>query len=126
DGDGVNVVVDTELEVELVLLGERGRLDVNAGEVDALVLAKHAAVDHRTFDIIAANGGDAQLDEPVGEQDAGAGGKVFGECGKCGADQHGGAGDVARRDGERLAGGELHRLLIHQLAGADLRSLQVT
>ena len=68
---------------------------------------------------------DAQLDEAVGEQDAGAGLEVFGERLEGGADERGGAFDLARGDGEALAGDQQHGLVVLQLAGADLRALQV-
>ena len=68
---------------------------------------------------------DAQLDEAVGEEDAGAGLEVFGEGLEDGADEGGGAFDLARGDGEALAGDELDGLVVFELAGADLGALQV-
>jgi hypothetical protein len=68
---------------------------------------------------------DAQLDEAVGEQNARALLDVFRQGLEGGADQGCGAGNIARRDGEPLAGLEQHRLVIFQLGGADLGSLQV-
>ena len=114
-----------KIEVFFVLFGERGDLDGDAGEVDALVFAEHAAVDDLADDVGAFELLDAQLDEAVGEQDAGAGLEVFGERGEDGADEGGGAFDLARRDGEALAGDELDGLVILELAGADLGPLQV-
>ena len=53
DGDGVDALADGEDEVFLVLLGERGDLDGDAGEVDALLFAEHAAVDDLADDVFA-------------------------------------------------------------------------
>ena len=40
DGDGVDAVLEREFEVLGVLFSERGNADRNAGQVDALVLAR--------------------------------------------------------------------------------------
>ncbi len=125
DGDGVDALADGEDEVFLVLLGERGDLDGDAGEIDALVLAEHAAVDDLADDVDAFDVLDAELDEAVGEQDAGAGLEVFGEGLEDGADEGGGAFDLARGDGEAFAGDELDGLVVLELAGANLGALQV-
>ena len=53
DGDGVNAVLHAELEVLLIFLGEGGDADGDAGKVDALVLAEHAAVDDFAVDFFA-------------------------------------------------------------------------
>ena len=101
-----------ELEILLVLFGERGHPDRDAGEVDALVFAEHAAVDDLAYDVVAVDRRDAQFDEAVGEQDAGARLEIFGQGREGGADQVGGAGDLARRDGERLPGVSCTGLLV--------------
>jgi hypothetical protein len=67
----------------------------------------------------------AQLDEAVVEQDARTLLYVFSERLEGGAHQVGRAGNVARRDGEFLAGFEHHGLVIFQLGGANLGSLQI-
>ena len=51
--------------------------------------------------------------------------KVLGQRLEGGADQRRGAGDLARGDREALARDQLHRLVVLQLAGADLRPLQI-
>ena len=68
---------------------------------------------------------DAEFDEAVGEEDAGAGLEVFSEGLEGGADEGGGAFDLARGDGEALAGDELDGLVIFEFAGADLGALEV-
>ncbi len=125
DGDGVDALSDGEDQILLVFLGERGDLDGDAGEIDALVLAEHAAVDDDAGDVGAFDLLDAEFDEAVGEEDAGAGLEVFGEGLEGGTDEGGGAFDLARGDGEALAGDELDGLVVLELAGADLWPLQV-
>ena len=125
DGDGVDALTDSEDEVFFVLFSQRRDLDGDAGQVDALVLAEHAAVDDLADDVDAFDGFDAQLDEAVGEENAGAGFEVLGEGLEGGADERGGAFDLARGDGETLAGDELDGLMVLELAGADLGALQV-
>ena len=53
DGDGVDAVFEGELEVGRVFFGERGNANRNAGEVDALVFAEHAAIDDFADDVVA-------------------------------------------------------------------------
>ncbi len=125
DGDSVDALADGEDEVFFVLLGERGDLDRDAREVDALVLAEHAAVDDLADDVGALDVVDVKFDEAVGEQDAGAGLEVLGERLEGGADESGGAFDLAGCDGEELACDELDGLVSLELAGADLGALQV-
>jgi hypothetical protein len=79
DGYGVDALADGEDEVFLVLFGERRDVDGDAGEVDAFVFAEGAAVDDDAGDVAAFDGLDAELDEAVGEEDAGAGFEVLGE-----------------------------------------------
>ena len=53
DGDGVDAVIEREFEVFSVFLRERGRAHQDAGEIDALALAQHAAVDDVADHVIA-------------------------------------------------------------------------
>ena len=70
DGDGVDAVIERELEIFGIFLSERGRAHQNAGKIDAFVFAEHAAVDDIAGHVFAADLVDAQLDEPIGEQNA--------------------------------------------------------
>ena len=45
NGDGVDAVLEGELEVLGIFFGQRGNAHRNAGQIDALVFAQHAAVD---------------------------------------------------------------------------------
>ena len=117
DGDGVAALGDGELEIDLVFFGERGDVDGDAGEVDALLFAEQAAVDDFADDVFALDLDDVQLDESVGEQDAGAGLEVFSKRGEDGADALGGALDVVRGDGDVATGDELNGDAIFEAAG---------
>ncbi len=86
DGDGVDAVIERELEVFGVFLRERGRAHRDAGKIDAFVLAQHAAVDDLADHVVADHFVDAQLDEPVGEQNARALLDIFREGLEGGAD----------------------------------------
>ena len=97
-------LLQREFEVALVFFGERWDADGDAGQVDALVFAEHAAVDDFADDVVVVDFADAEFDEAIGEQQAGAVFEVLGEGLESGADHVGGAEDVARRDGEHLAG----------------------
>ena len=57
-----------ELQVVLVLLGQRRHLDGDTGKVDALLLAEHSAVDDLCYHVRALQLQHAQLNQPVGEQ----------------------------------------------------------
>ncbi len=87
DGDGVDAVIERELEIDGVFFGERGRADQDAGKIDALAFAQHAAVDDVADHVAAEDLVDAELDEAVGEQDARALFDVFSEGFERGANQ---------------------------------------
>ena len=89
------------------------------------MLAQHAAVDDFAFHVVAADGEHAQLDQPVAEQDAGAGFHVLRQSLKRGGEQIRRACDVARRDHQLGAGLQRHRRAVFQAPGTDLRALQV-
>ena len=98
----------------------------DAWEIDALVFAEHATVDDFADDIGFVDALDVEFDEAVGEEDAGPGLEVLGEGLEGGADDRGGADDVARGDGEGLAGDELDGLVVLELGGAALGALEVS
>ena len=88
DGDGVDALRrSAKIEVFFVLLRQRRNLDRDAGKVDALVLAQHAAVDDLADDVFAVDAVDAQLDQTVREQNAGAGFEVLRQRLEGGADE---------------------------------------
>ncbi len=114
-----------ELEIFLVLFREGGHAHGNARQIDALVLAQHAAVDHFALDFFARDLEDAQFDEAVGEQNARTRLQVLRQSGKGGGDHSRSAEDVARRNGQPLTGFQLNGNTVLKAAGADLRSLKI-
>ncbi len=102
DGDGVHAVLEREFQVLGVLFGQRGNAHRDAGQVDALVFAQHAAVDDLADHIVAEHFVNAQLDQAVGEQNARALLDVFRQGLEGGADQGSGSRNFARGDGEPL------------------------
>jgi hypothetical protein len=56
--DHVDAVLDTELEVGLVLLGQGGEVDGSLGEVDTLARGEVARVERLDLDPVALNGDD--------------------------------------------------------------------
>jgi len=123
--DVIEAVAQRESDVDLVLLGERGRGDVDTGQVDALVVLQDAAGDDDRLDLVGADLGDREREVAVVEQDLVADLHVAHER-RIGrrhallvADHRGIGGD--RELGARL---ELD-LTRCKPAHADLRSLQV-
>ena len=125
ESDGIDAVVEAEFEVFAVFFGQRRNGKRDAGKVDAFVLAQRAAVDDVAENVFAADAANAQFDQAVGEQDAGAGGDLAGEIGECGRDARGGAGHVLRCDGDDRAGFQQHGLVAFERSGADFRALQI-
>src|ERR1700734_2686672 len=123
DCNGVDAVIESELEIERVFLSERGRAHEDAREVDAFAFAEHAAVDDIANDIVAENLMNAQFDEAVGEQNARALFHIFSQRLEGGSDCRSSSRYVARRDREFVAALEQHRLMILKQPGTDLRSL---
>ena len=69
-GDEIDAERQAEAQVIGILRGNRRRRQVDAGRGDALVLAEHPAVDDERRDVSAIDPFHAQLDHPVGEQQA--------------------------------------------------------
>jgi hypothetical protein len=101
DGDGVDAARSANSRSAAVLVGERGNAHRNAGQVDALVFAEHAAVDDVADYVVAVTSctrssirpSESRMREPCSTFSA----SVL----KGGAHQRGGAGHIARRNGER-------------------------
>ena len=117
--------MDGELQILFVLAGERRHPHRDAGQIDALVFAQHAAVDHLALRVLSVDGQYVEFNQAVGEQDACAWLQIFRECWKGGGDQGRGPGDIAGRNGQSLASLELHRDTVLEPPGAYLRSLQI-
>ena len=91
-----------KFEICGVLFRQRRNAYRNAGQIDALVLAKHAAVDDFADYIAADHLVNAKLDEAIRKQDARALFDILRQGLERGANQGCGAWDIARRDGKRL------------------------
>src|ERR1700722_16336512 len=125
DGDDVYSLTDGKDEVFLVLFRERWDIYGDSRQIDALVFAEHAAVDDLAGDVGAFNLLDTQLNQTVGEKNAGSGLEILGEGLEGGADQSGGTFHLARSDGKAFAGDELDGLVVLKLGGTDLGTLQI-
>ncbi len=122
----IHTLAKRKLQVFLVFFGKRWNLNRDAGKVDALVLAKHAAVHDGALHLVAVDGIHDQLDQAVGEQDACARLKVLSQRSEDGAHALGGPFGHMRRDGDALARLQQDRLVVLQLGGTDLGALQVS
>src|SRR5256885_1097125 len=105
-----------------VLLGERRRGPVQAGQVHALVRREGPAVLDPALHPRRRDARDLDREQAVVEQDAGPRPDVGGEVG-VGRRQLVAAGDLLGGEHDRFAGHELARL--GQLAHADARALQI-
>ena len=97
EGDDVGAGAQRPAQVLDVLLGEGGDGDGDAGQVEALVVGDHAALDDDGADARAVDRGDLQGDAAVVDEDALARGDVGGEARVGGAADRAVALDVARR-----------------------------
>ena len=125
DGDGVDAVLEGEFEILGIFFSQRGNEHRNAGQIDAFVFAEQAAVDDLADHVAAHHFLDAQLDEAVRKQNAGALLDVFRQSFEGGAYQGCRARNFARSNGEHLAGDEHHRFVILKLGGAYFGSLKI-
>src|SRR5690606_8154046 len=123
-GDEVDAEAQGPAEVLLVLLGEGGDADGDAGEVEALVVGDHAADGDDGLDAGAVDGGHLEGDAAVVDEDGVAGADVAGEALVGGGDFAAGSGDVLGGDGELVAEGEAYRA-VGEAADADLGALEV-
>ena len=122
--DEVGAELEAPAQVGLVLLGERGNVDRDAGQVDALVVRDRAGDDDLGRDPDAVGLEDLDLDLAVVDQQEVAGLDVLRQALEGRADDLLGADDVFGRDLEDVADLELVRA-VRELAEADLRALQV-
>ena len=125
DRNCVHPTLDGELQVLFVFGRQRRYPYRDAGQIDALMLSQHAAVDDFAFRILSVHRHHVELDEPVGEQDARPRFQIFRQRREGSRDQRRGPGNIAWGDRQPLAGLQLHRDTVFEPAGADLRSLQI-
>jgi hypothetical protein len=125
DGDGVHPVLKRKFQVFGVFFGQRGNAHRNPRQVDPLVFAQQAAVDDLADHVVALHRMNAQLDQPIGEQNARALFDVFRQGFEGGSYQRGRTRNLARRNRQLPAGLQQHGMMILQLRGANLWPLQV-
>ena len=68
--DRVDAVLQAELEIFTVFLGQRRNGERDSGKIDALVLAQNSAINHVALDVGSANLRDPQFDQPIRKQNA--------------------------------------------------------
>jgi len=122
--DDVGPGAQTPAEVGLVLVGQRGDIHGDAGQVDALVVGHVAGDDDLGRDDRALDAGDLDADLAVVDQEEVTLVDVLGEALERRADDLLRSGDVFGRDLEDVADGEEVRTF-GEPAEPDLRSLQV-
>ena len=122
--DVVGAELEAPAQVGFVLLRQRGHVDGDAGEVDALVVRDRAGDDALGLHLDAVGLEDLDLDLAVVDQQEVAGRHVVRQALEGRADEVLGADDVLGRDRQDVADLEVVRTGL-ELAEADLRPLQV-
>ena len=105
--------------------GQRAGRQLDAGRVDALVLAEHAALRHRRLDLDAVAALDPQLDDAVREQQRVARMDTPREPVEARRHASRAADEVAGGDDQPIADVECERRAVLQPPGADLRTAEV-
>jgi hypothetical protein len=103
EGDIVYVLLDAKPEVCAIFFGQGRDAEGNAGQVDALVLAQFASVDHAAEDVASGDALYAKLDAAIRKQDTAAGPHLGGEGAKVGRNAAGIAGERTRSESDRGA-----------------------
>ena len=63
-------MLEAELQVFAIFVGEGGNAQGNAGKIDALVFSQQTTVNDLALDIVTANANDAEFDQSIGEKNA--------------------------------------------------------
>ena len=104
DRDHVDAERQPEPQIVGVLRRDRRRGQLDSRRIDPLVLADLASFNHSRLNLPAVGGVDAQLDEPIGQQQAIAGLYALSEPRERRRDTAGAAGEVAGGDRQPVAG----------------------
>ena len=112
------------MQIRQVLFGERGNAHLHARQIDALVVADRASVQHFRRDRDAVAFKSAQFDGPIRQQDAVSGLHVAGEIQVTGGGALRGTDQRLRGDREPGAGGQ-RATSVFETAQADFGTLQV-
>ena len=112
--DRIHAVGQRELQILGVLFGQRRNTYRNARQVDALVLAQHAAVDDLAHDVLVVHFVHTQFNQTVGEQNARALLHILRQRLESGSHQLCRSRHVARCNGQLGAGLQHHWLVVLQ------------
>src|ERR1700685_2594671 len=125
DSQHVDAVLEPKFQVGTIFFRQGRNGERDSRQIDALVFAEWAAVDHFAFDIFAAGANHAQFNQSVVKQNARARRDFPRQPLKSGWDHRRGAFDVARRNRDAGASLEGYWNSILHVAGANLGPLQV-
>ena len=125
DRDHVDAERQPEPQVVGILRRDRGRRQLDARRIDALVLADFAAFDHRRLNFPAVGRVDPQLDQPVGQQQPIARLDALREPGERRRNAARAAHEVAGGDRQTVAGLQGDRPASFERAGANLRPAEI-
>src|SRR5262249_10571993 len=109
DRNIVDTVLEGEDEVDTIFRRERWHTQLNAGQINAFVLAKRAAVHDLADHLLAANVLDTELDQPVRQQNAIAAMNFAGKRAEYRADARRVTQNAGSGDDEFLAGAKQYR-----------------
>ncbi|GAA2880097.1 hypothetical protein GCM10020220_082540 [Nonomuraea rubra] len=123
-GDHVEAGAQRPAQVGLVLVGERRGADVDARQVEALVVGDHAADDDAGDDALAVDAGGLQHEAAVVDEDRVTGADVLGQPLVGGGDLLAVARHVFGGDGEDVAEAQPDGAFLER-ADTDLGALQV-
>ena len=119
----IHRLLDAELQVRIVFLGERGNAEQCPGHVDALVFAQRPTIHHLAQHVFALDVEHLDREPSVGEQNAVARTDFARELMKGGGDEFGGSGNLARGDSQAPSWFKQDGLAIAQPPGAHLGPL---
>ena len=118
-------MLQAELQILAIFLGQGGNRQSSAGKIDALMLAQTSAIQNVADHIFAAHRAHAQFDQAIAQKNAGAGRDFAGEIGKGGGNARRSAGDIARSNDHGRAAFQHDRFVALQASSADLGALQI-
>ena len=131
EGDVIEFLFDGEIDILPVFFGDRGKLDLGAGEIEAFIGGEHRAVRDLAFDAVGGFFGNDHADGAVVDEDALADFEIIDETGIVGGEFElvGAAGGLSSDgftvNGDDIAGGEEHGI-VFDLSDADFRAAEVS
>ncbi len=125
DRDHVYGMLDSKLQVFLVLFRKRGDAHNGARQVDSFVLAQQAAVDHLAFHIVAPDHAHPEFNQAVGQENSRSRFNLLGQRLERRGDQGCGTRNVAWRNRDHRAALEGNGCAVFKASGPYLGPLQV-